>query len=107
MIKHISYLIALVLISSCGTNSLPINLCKTSGPSGFDGSLGTIGPNVNYCSCTNDCSGSINLDELSQIQDRELVKILDLSGREVEIRPNAVLIYVYSDGTVERMLLIE
>ena len=30
---------------------------------------------------------------------RELVKIIDLTGRETEFKPNCPLIYMYSDGT--------
>ena len=53
-----------------GTDSSPVDLCKTSGPSGFDGSLGTIGTNVTYCSCTNTCSfqtADVNEEDLSEL----------------------------------------
>ena len=33
----------------------------------------------------------------------ELIKIIDLTGREVEPVPNTLLIYVYSDGTTEKV----
>ena len=33
----------------------------------------------------------------------ELIKITDLMGRETPFRPNTVLIYIYSDGTIERV----
>ena len=38
---------------------------------------------------------------------KELVKILDLLGKEVEFKRNTVLIYVYSDGTTERVFKTE
>jgi uncharacterized protein (TIGR02145 family) len=38
---------------------------------------------------------------------KELIKITDLLGRETEYKPNTVLIYVYSDGTTEKMLNFE
>jgi hypothetical protein len=44
------------------------------------------------------------LNELS-IGNKELIKVLDLMGRETPVRKNMVLIYVYSDGTVERKLV--
>ena len=92
-----------------GTNNLAIDLCKTSGPNGFDGSLGTIGPNVTYCVCANVCqpqTASINEIEIP-IGDPTLVKIVDLTGREVEYQPNTLLIYVYSDGTTEKVIVVE
>ena len=38
---------------------------------------------------------------------KELIKIIDLMGKETEYKPNTVLIYVYSDGTTEKVLQIE
>lgn len=35
------------------------------------------------------------------------VKIVDLMGRETEYKPNTTLIYVYSDGTVEKVFKME
>jgi uncharacterized protein (TIGR02145 family) len=38
---------------------------------------------------------------------KELVKVVDLIGRETQSKPNEVLIYIYSDGSTERVLNIE
>lgn len=38
---------------------------------------------------------------------KQLVKIVDLMGREIEQTPNTVLIYMYSDGTIERKYIVE
>ena len=38
---------------------------------------------------------------------REVIKITDLMGRETEYKPNTVLIYVYSDGTTEKVFKVE
>lgn len=38
---------------------------------------------------------------------KELVKIVDFSGRETEFKPNTPLIYIYNDGTVERVMKSE
>ena len=35
---------------------------------------------------------------------KELVKIIDFTGREREFTPNIPLIFVYSDGTQERVM---
>lgn len=40
-------------------------------------------------------------------QNKELFKIVDLMGRETEIKPNTPLIFIYSDGTRERVMKLE
>ena len=52
-------------------------------------------------------SGQIGLEEISTNNNKELVKIVDLMGREVSFKPNTPLIYIYSDGTRERVLKLE
>lgn len=49
---------------------------------------------------------NIGLEELSNSTAKTVVKILDLTGREVPFRPNQVLIYVYSDGTMEKRIVL-
>jgi hypothetical protein len=46
------------------------------------------------------------LEELN-IGEKELIKIVDLMGREVPFEKNKVLIYVYSDGTTQRVFEFE
>lgn len=41
------------------------------------------------------------------LQSKELVKITDLMGRESKVQPNTTLIYIYSDGTTEKVYQIE
>ena len=48
-----------------------------------------------------------NLTELNFNQPKELIKIVNLLGQEVEYTPNTVLIYQYSDGTSEKVFTIE
>ncbi|MBW7868295.1 MAG: endonuclease [Brumimicrobium sp.] len=38
---------------------------------------------------------------------RELVKIVDILGRESEVSPNHLYIYVYSDGSTEKKVVVE
>ena len=47
-----------------------------------------------------------DLDELT-LGTQELVKIVDLMGRETTYAPNRVLIYIYSDGTTKRVFSLE
>ena len=49
---------------------------------------------------------NVGIEELSS-QNKEAVKIVNLLGQEVEYTPNTVLIYIYSDGTSERVMKIE
>ena len=57
--------------------------------------------------CNNSCSpSSAVLEQLTNTQ-KELIKIIDFMGRETEFKPNTPLIFIYSDGTRERVMEIE
>ena len=51
--------------------------------------------------------GTSNVTELNSNQPKELIKIVNLLGQEVEYIPNTILIYQYSDGTSEKVFTIE
>lgn len=46
-------------------------------------------------------------NELSFNQQKELIGVYDVLGRETEEKPNTVLIYVYSDGTSKKVFRLE
>jgi len=46
------------------------------------------------------------IEELHQ-NENELIMIVDFMGRETEFKPNTPLIFIYSDGTRERVMKIE
>lgn len=46
-------------------------------------------------------------NELSFNQQKELIGVYDVLGRETEEKPNTVLIYVYSDGTSKKVFRFE
>lgn len=48
----------------------------------------------------------VGLEELYQTA-KELVMIVDFMGRETKFKPNTPLIFIYSDGTRERVMKIE
>jgi len=48
---------------------------------------------------------SISYESLNQ--PKELLKIIDMTGREVRYKSNTLLIYIYSDGTREKKIIIE
>jgi polyhydroxybutyrate depolymerase len=53
------------------------------------------------------CDISVNIETPSQETDRKLLKIIDILGRETKKTKNTVLLYIYSDGTTERKIIIE
>ena len=56
--------------------------------------------------CNNDCSTStVGITELTT--SKNLIQILDLMGRETTFKPNTALIYVYDDGSTEKVFTIE
>ena len=56
--------------------------------------------------CNNDCSSSTaGITEPST--SKNLINILDLMSRETSFKPNTPLMYVYDDGSTERIFKIE
>ena len=55
--------------------------------------------------CGNDCSNTSSLTELTT--SKTLIQILDLMGREAAFKPNTPLIYVYDDGSTEKVFSVE
>lgn len=47
-----------------------------------------------------------DIDEL-QADNKQILKIIDVTGRETQFRPNTVLIYIYNDGSHQRILVNE
>jgi hypothetical protein len=56
--------------------------------------------------CNNDCSNTSNISELNNTP-KQLIKIVDLLGRETQFKPSTPLLYIYDDGTVKRKMIIE
>jgi Leucine-rich repeat (LRR) protein len=72
--------------------------------SGFDG----------YIPLSTDCSGaglwpgcSLGIDDLTTTTSKKLLKIVDLLGRETTFKRNTLLIYLYDDGSSEKVFKIE
>jgi len=56
------------------------------------------------------CDNSVGIGEVessSYGQDRRILKIVDVMGREVKEQSNQILFYLYSDGTVEKKTKVE
>ena len=61
-----------------------------------------IYPLFNYSYSNNGCQ-FLGLPENETNSIKELLRITDLMGRETEDKPNTTLIYIYSDGTIEKL----
>ncbi|SFT51086.1 hypothetical protein SAMN05216474_0980 [Lishizhenia tianjinensis] len=47
--------------------------------------------------------GYVGIEEPQFHKKKELVKVVDIVGRETSIKPNILLIYIYSDGSTEKI----
>jgi hypothetical protein len=56
--------------------------------------------------CNNDCSSS-STGITEPTTSKNLIKILDLTGRETNFKPNIPLIYVFDDGSTEKVFSVE
>ena len=56
--------------------------------------------------CNNACSNTSSISELNN-NPKQLIKIVDVLGRETPFKPNTPLLYIYNDGTVERKMIIK
>lgn len=64
--------------------------------------------NMNGCIGNSQCTliDFTGIEEVT-MSDKKLIKIVDLMGRETEFKPNTPLIYIYTDGTREKIIKIE
>jgi hypothetical protein len=79
--------------------------------SGFmNGYVGYVALIIEAAGCidTSDCfyHCDLGLDEL-KLHKKELVKIVDVLGKDSEETPGKLLIYLYSDGTSEKVFRVE
>jgi hypothetical protein len=61
------------------------------------------------CIDTSDCYSVLilDVDEMTQLKEKKLIKIIDLLGRETKPISNTPLIFIYDDGTIERVFHME
>ena len=52
------------------------------------------------------CGSSVGIEEYSSSKDRELIRIVDILGRETKLKNGEVLFYQYSDGSVEKKVVV-
>ena len=61
--------------------------------------LPLLAPDGNYC------PSATSISEINTSS--ELIKVIDILGREVKGKKNELLFYIYDDGTVEKKIVIE
>ena len=57
-----------------------------------------------------DQNGVLGIDDLTPniiMENKEFIKIVDISGREVDHTTNQILFHIYDDGSVEKKVVIE
>ena len=54
-----------------------------------------------------DSFGESSINEIQIAQEKELIKIVNALGQDVDYKPNTLLMYQYSDGTSEKVFTIE
>jgi hypothetical protein len=65
-------------------------------------------PNCDYTDTNQVILGlTVEIDEIILSNDRELIRQLDLSGRESKDVPNTILVRFYNDGTTEKVFIVE
>lgn len=72
-----------------------------------------------YLTCTVDEFGGVKIDGLSiekqstlgvtelSKTNKTLIRVFDTMGRETEVKPNTLMIHLYSDGTTEKVFRVE
>ena len=95
-----------IIINGQTTNSIQAQWGSTSG----DFTLCVIETDINGCVGDEECL-FINVINLTNIEEynvqNNLLKITDMLGKETPYRRNALLFYIYDDGTVEKRIIIE
>jgi uncharacterized protein (TIGR02145 family) len=93
---------------SPGGNIVSLHDCGGSWGLAYNHDYLLIGQSAQSTGLSIRCVNNINQVELielnSEVQEKELIKIIDLMGRETQEDPNTILIYIYSDGTTKRMM---
>ncbi|MDG1332637.1 MAG: PHB depolymerase family esterase [Crocinitomicaceae bacterium] len=54
-----------------------------------------------------ECPDTVNVTELENDANKTVAKIYDLLGRETTFKPNTPLLYQYSDGSVEKKMMLD
>jgi predicted nucleic acid-binding Zn ribbon protein len=56
--------------------------------------------------CEKNCQGSVGLNEMQELS-KQLFKITNLLGQEIQFKKGIPMYYIYDDGSVEKKIIIE
>ena len=104
MLTAICYTTDTFKISPLNAGTYTFNFILSSG-FGIDCSPGIVADD-NYVTDLNVIPSSVGTGELNSTL-KQLIKIVDVLGRETPFKPNTPLLYIYNDGTVERKMIIK
>ena len=91
---------------------LVIGSGRVYNPQNFNGLIDDVGiwdRALDSCEVTVLYTGqacNVGIGELNNTP-KQLIKIVDVLGRETPFKPNTPLLYIYNDGTVERKMIIK
>jgi hypothetical protein len=57
--------------------------------------------------CGNDCNGSLSITNLNTANSKNLIKTIDLIGRETTFKLNTPIIEIYDDGSTQKKIVVE
>lgn len=57
--------------------------------------------------CGNDCNGSLSITNLNTANRKNLIKTIDLIGRETTFKLNTPIIEIYDDGSTQKKIVVE
>lgn len=93
---------------NCDANYTPfVNDTSEFYQSSYDGNVAVI-IEAFGCTDTSYCHDICvwGIEEIS-LSHKELISIVDITGKETDDKPNTILIYMYSDGTTEKVIRVE
>ena len=92
-----------LILPGIGHSDLNFPICVQVGNPTVMNTVLSVTPNVNISDNCPNCTSSLN--ELTT--SKNLIQILDMMGRETPFKPNTPLIYVYDDGSIEKVFSVE
>ena len=90
------------------TNSMVVLFGEQGNQSSFSVDTLIVGTTISVTKTICPYSNSnLGLNEFNNSTNKSLIRIVDLLGREAEKKTNTILLYIYSDGTTEKVFKIE
>jgi len=93
----------------CDNNFSPITGASSQTFTPLNSGNYAVQVTYNGCTSISECIlvDFTGLNEEAMSLPKEIIKIMNLWGQEVKYEPNSILIYIYSDGTVEKRFNVQ